>query len=85
MAKDLDWAERLGRPLEVLNTEPSRAQNHPHMPRGQLRRDRRSRAVDIMRTREPDTDDDWLSYVVTHAPCSVFIAVHPAIPREVVA
>ena len=28
--------------------------------------------------------DDWPIYVLQHAPCSVFIAVHPAIPREAV-
>ena len=27
---------------------------------------------------------DWPVYVLQHAPCSVFIAVHPAIPREAV-
>jgi hypothetical protein len=31
-----------------------------------------------------DGDEGWMSYVVQHAPCPVFIAVHPSIPREVV-
>jgi hypothetical protein len=29
--------------------------------------------------------DTWTRYVVQHAPCSVFCAAHPAIPREIVA
>jgi hypothetical protein len=28
--------------------------------------------------------DDWPDYILRHAPCSVFIAVHPAIPRQAV-
>jgi len=29
--------------------------------------------------------DDWVNYVRQYAPCSVFLAAHPVIPREVVA
>jgi hypothetical protein len=28
--------------------------------------------------------DDWVNYVRQYAPCSVFLAAHPVIPREVV-
>jgi amino acid transporter/nucleotide-binding universal stress UspA family protein len=86
MAKDLEWAEQLGRPLSILSAQP---QSGPEIIR--MCGDGNFDAIVVPAPstswrREPDIDDDgWLSYVVTHAPCSVFIAVHPAIPREVVA
>ena len=31
------------------------------------------------------SSDDWLNHVRQNAPCSIFLAAHPVIPREVVA
>jgi len=30
-------------------------------------------------------ESDWAYYVLQNAPCSVFLASHPVIPKEVVA
>ena len=59
MAKDLEWADRLGRPLEVLNTEP---QPGPEIIR--ICREGNYDAIVVPAPstswrREPDTADDW--------------------------
>jgi Amino acid permease len=84
LAIDREWAEQVGRPLNVLATEPqsgadivrfSREGNHDAI------------VVPAQSTSWPSAGagtDNWLSYIIAHAPCGVFIAVHPSIPREVV-
>jgi hypothetical protein len=84
LAKDREWAEQLGRPLTVLATDP---QTGPDIVR--LSREGNHDAIVMPAASSswpPATPqaDDWMAYVVSHAPCSTFIAVHPAIPREVV-
>jgi hypothetical protein len=37
-----------------------------------------------LRIQPGDDSVNWMTYVVHHAPCGVFLAMHPAIPREVV-
>jgi nucleotide-binding universal stress UspA family protein len=82
--KDRQWAEQLGRPVKVLSDAP---QSGPEIVRMS-----REGNYDAIILPAPSTswapggagDDDWMAYVVQHASCSVFIAVHPAIPREVV-
>ena len=84
LLKDREWAEQLGRPLNVLAAEPQSGAD--------IVRISREGNHDAIVLPAPSTTwapagadaDDWMSYVVTHAACSVFIAVHPAIPREVV-
>ena len=82
--KDRQWAEQLGRTLRVLATKP---QEGPEIVR-MLAAD----GYDAVVLPAPSaswkplaTDSNWLSYVAQHAPCSVFTAIHPAIPRVVVA
>jgi amino acid transporter/nucleotide-binding universal stress UspA family protein len=82
LSKDRQWAEQLGRTVNVLSDEMksgpeivalSRAGNYD--------------AIVLPAASEwPSSTaaDGWMPYVVGHASCSVFIAVHPAIPREVV-
>jgi amino acid transporter/nucleotide-binding universal stress UspA family protein len=82
--KDRQWAERLGRPLKVLADEPQTG--------GEIVRMSREGNYDAIvlpaaaASWAPSgaAPDDWMSFVLHHAPCSVFIAVHPTIPREVV-
>ncbi len=82
--KDRQRAEQLGRTLKVLALEP---QTGPDIVR--LIREGRYDSIVLPTpsaswTRSGAAADDCLSYVLHHAPCSVFLAVHPAIPREVV-
>jgi hypothetical protein len=82
-AKDLLWAQQLGRPVDVIADEPQEA--------GEIIRRSREGKYDLIILPAPSamwtptgTDADWMSYVVHHAPCNVFIAVHPKVSREVV-
>jgi nucleotide-binding universal stress UspA family protein len=84
LTRDKQWAEQLGRALTVISDSPL---SGPEI-------------VEISRTCGYDAivlpaltasampfgpaTMDWPVYVLQHAPCSVFIAVHPAIPREAV-
>jgi amino acid transporter/nucleotide-binding universal stress UspA family protein len=82
--KDRQWAEQLGREINVLAGEP---QPGPEII--SMSRDGNYDAIILPApsTAWPaasDGDEGWMSYVVQHAPCPVFIAVHPNIPREVV-
>jgi hypothetical protein len=84
LAKDRRWAEQLGRTLKVLADEP---QMGPEIVR--VIRAGSYDAVVLPSTTASWTPsgtsaDDWMSFVVHHAPCSVFIALHPTIPREIV-
>jgi len=84
LAKDAERAGQVGRPITVLEMEPQ--------PGEEIVRLSREGNYDVIIVPAPSTSwkpsgaeaDDWMSYVVTHAPCNVFIAVHPSIPREVV-
>jgi amino acid transporter/nucleotide-binding universal stress UspA family protein len=84
LIRDKQWAEQLGRILTVIGESPKSGVE----------------IVEISRTGGYDAivlpaltasaspfgpaTLDWPVYVLQHAPCSVFIAVHPAIPREAV-
>jgi amino acid transporter/nucleotide-binding universal stress UspA family protein len=83
LEKDVQWAERLGREVKLLTSEIQDG----------------AAIVELSRTNNCDAivlpssspwapanngADDWMTYIVRHAPCSVFVAIHPAIPREVV-
>ncbi len=83
--KDRQWAEQLGRMVKVLNDAP---QTGPEIVR--MSREGSYNAIvlpapsTVWAPSAAAADEDWMSYVVGHAPCGVFIAVHPTIPREVV-
>jgi amino acid transporter/nucleotide-binding universal stress UspA family protein len=82
LAKDVQSAEQVGREVRLLTDTTQTA----------------SQIVALSRTGNydaivlpapsswpPESDgDDWMAYIVRHAPCSVFVAMHAAIPREVV-
>jgi hypothetical protein len=80
---DQQHAAQLGRSIQLLAAEP---QSGPEVV--QLARDGN---YDVLVLPWSDanwppataTADDWLSYVRRNAPCSVFLAAHPVIPREV--
>ena len=82
---DRDWAGRLRRQLHVLAVEP---QTGPEVVR--LVNEGHYDAIVLpaalgSRPAVPTAANEWMSYVVQHVPCGVFIAAHPAIPREIVA
>jgi amino acid transporter/nucleotide-binding universal stress UspA family protein len=82
--KDRQWAEQLGRAVKVL---VGTTQSGPEIVR--LSREGAYDAIVLPALSASATPfgtagDDWPIYVLQHAPCSVFIAVHPAIPREAV-
>ncbi len=84
LVKDREWAEQLGRSLNVLAAEPQSGADIVRLSR-ECDHDAIVLPAPSTSWAPPGADaDDWMSYVVSHAPCSVFIAVHPAIPREVV-
>jgi amino acid transporter len=81
---DRQWAEQLGRTLKILAPEP---QPGPDVVR--LATEGRYGAI-VLPARSAgwmpaEAADDWRNYVMRHAPCSVFVAAHPSIPREIVA
>lgn len=82
--KDRQWAEQLGRPIEVLSNE---LQDGVEIVR--ICKERNHDAIVVpapphLRIQPGDDRVNWMTYVVHHAPCGVFLAMHPAIPREVV-
>lgn len=82
--KDRQWAEQLGRPIEVLSND---LQNGLEIVR--ICKERNHDAIVVpapphLRIQPGDDRVNWMTYVVHHAPCGVFLAMHPAIPREVV-
>ncbi|HEX5470511.1 MAG TPA: hypothetical protein VFW73_01430, partial [Lacipirellulaceae bacterium] len=83
--KDRQWAEQLGRTVKVLGDTPQSGQ--------EIVQTSREGSYDAIVLPAPSSawapsatiaEENWMQYVVTHASCSVFIAVHPTIPREVV-
>ena len=84
VTKDQEWAEKLGRRLPLV---AEKLQSGPDIVR--ISRELNFGAIVVPAPSESwkfrgDNPDDWLSYVLKNSPCGVFIAVHPAIPREVV-
>jgi hypothetical protein len=84
MKKDQDRAIQLGRLVQVLANAP---QNGPEIV--QLAK---SGGYDVLVLPWPQTwsptggnGDNWINHVKQHAPCSVFMAAHPVIPRVAVA
>jgi hypothetical protein len=82
--KDREWAEKLGRPLHIVAADPQSG--------AEIVRISREMDYDAIVLPAPSSSwkfggpnaDDWMSFVLANAPCGVFIAVHPSIPREVV-
>lgn len=82
--KDRQWAEQLGRTLKVLAED---RQTGPEIVR--MSCDGGYDAIVLPALSASDTSfaaaaADWPIYVLLHSRCSVFIAVHPTIPREIV-
>lgn len=82
--KDRQWAEQLGRTLKVLAED---RQTGPEIVR--MSRDGGYDAIVLPALSASETPfgaavADWPIYILLHARCSVFIAVHPTIPREIV-
>jgi hypothetical protein len=82
--KDRQWAERLGRILKILADEPQTGSEIVRMSREGSYDAIVLPAASASWTPSSAAAEDWMSFVLQHAPCSVFIAVHPTIPREVV-
>ncbi len=82
--KDRKWAEQLGRTLKILSDEPQPGSEIVQMCREGGYDAIVLPAASTSWAPSAATADDWMSFVLHHAPCSVFIAVHPTIPREVV-
>ncbi len=84
LVSDRERAEQVGRKLTIIEAGP---QSGPDIVR--ISRQQKHDAIVVP---APSTSwrpeeagaEDWVSYVIANAPCGVFIAVHPAIPREVV-
>jgi hypothetical protein len=82
---DQQKAAQLGRAVEILAAEP---QTGPDIVRWAG-----SGNYDVLVLPWPKESwmpsaadpNDWMTHVRQHAPCSVFLAAHPVIPREVVA
>ncbi len=84
MERDQQHASQLGRKLKVLATEP---QTGPDIVR--MARDGSYNVIVLpwseeKRTSSGPVEFDWVHYVLQNAPCSVFLASHPVIPKEVV-
>jgi amino acid transporter/nucleotide-binding universal stress UspA family protein len=82
--KDRQWAARLGRPVTLLADAP---QIGPEIVR--MCSEGNYDVIVLPGTSTPlasghTAADDWFAYVIHHARCSVFIAAHPVVPREVV-
>jgi hypothetical protein len=84
ITKDQQRADQLGRSVAILATQP---QSGPEIV--QLAGTGSYDVLVVPWPKDawmPSSDSsDWINYVRQHAPCSVFLAAHPEIPREVVA
>jgi hypothetical protein len=84
LIRDRQWADQLGRTLTVIGDNPlSGSEIIETSCKGSYD------AIVLPALTASGTPFgpatlDWPIYVLQHAPCSVFIAVHPAIPREAV-
>jgi len=79
LARDRQRAARLGRTVGILADHP---QFGPEIVRLLGAGDYDLAVLPARTIGSPSPSDDWISYVLQHAPCSVFLAVHPVIPRE---
>jgi nucleotide-binding universal stress UspA family protein len=82
LAKDLQSAEQVGRDVHLLaDTTQTASQIVTLSHTGNYD----AIVLPAPSSWPPEGDgDDWMAYIVRHAPCSVFVAMHAAIPREVV-
>jgi hypothetical protein len=83
--RDQQHALQLGRKLKILETQP---QTGPDIVR--LAREGSYNVIVLPWSEEARAaagavESDWAYYVLQNAPCSVFLASHPVIPKEVVA
>jgi amino acid transporter/nucleotide-binding universal stress UspA family protein len=83
LEKDRQWAERLGRAVKLLAEENQTGPEIVALSR--------AGNYDAIVLPAPSSwpaaaaeTHDWMSHIIRHASCSVFVAVHPGIPREVV-
>jgi nucleotide-binding universal stress UspA family protein len=84
LLRDSQWAEQLGRTLTVIADSPIPATEIIEISRKGNYDAIVLPALTASATPFGPATLDWPVYVLQHAPCSVFIAVHPAIPREAV-
>jgi hypothetical protein len=83
--RDQQRALQLGRKLKILAQEP---QTGPDIVR--MAREGNYNVLIVpwseeKRTTTEPIETDWVHYVLQNSPCSVFLASHPVIPKEVVA
>jgi nucleotide-binding universal stress UspA family protein len=83
LSRDRQWAQQLGRPVNLLSEETKTGPEIVSLSRAG---DYDAIVLPAASAWPPSeiTHDEWMRYIIRHASCSVFIAIHPAIPREVV-
>ena len=83
LEKDRQWAEQLGRTLKVIAED---LQTGPEIVRISRKGGYDAIVLPALSASEHPlaAAADWPIYILHHARCSVFIAVHPTIPREIV-
>src|SRR3954447_3085448 len=84
LIRDRQWAEQLGRTLTVIADRPLSGNEIIEISCKGSYDAIVLPALTASATPFGPATLDWPVYVLQHAPCSVFIAVHPAIPREAV-
>jgi nucleotide-binding universal stress UspA family protein len=84
LVRDRQWAEQLGRALTIIADTPLSGSAIIEISRKGSYDAIVLPALTASATPFGPATLDWPVYVLQHAPCSVFIAVHPAIPREAV-
>jgi hypothetical protein len=82
--RDQQRAVQLGRKLKILASDP---QTGPDIVRAA--REGNYNVIVLpwseeKRTSSGPAEFDWVHYVLQNAPCSVFLASHPVIPKELV-
>jgi amino acid transporter/nucleotide-binding universal stress UspA family protein len=84
LIRDTQWAGQLGRTLTVIGEGQKSGAEIIEISRTGSYDALVLPALTASATPFGPATLDWPVYVLQHAPCSVFIAVHPAIPREAV-
>jgi hypothetical protein len=84
LIRDRQWADQLGRALTVIADKPLSGVEIIAISRKGSYDAIVLPALTASATPFGPATLDWPVYILQHAPCSVFIAVHPAIPREAV-
>jgi hypothetical protein len=79
---DRQWAANLGRSLHVVHQE---AQSPPDIVRILQEGSYDAVVLPLPKTPLGETNETCADYIRQHAPCRVFLAAHPPIPREVLA